>query len=50
MGENKKSEKENPFSSCMTSILDGCAVIGCLSGFALFVGIPAVVLLVNKVI
>ncbi|WP_156969210.1 hypothetical protein [Pontibacillus chungwhensis] len=48
--ENKKSEKENPFASCMTSIADGCAVIGCLSGVILFIGIPGVAFLVDKII
>lgn len=48
MGQNEESEKENPFASCLTSFADGCAVIGCLSGILLFVGIPGALLFVSQ--
>ncbi|MCD5324530.1 MULTISPECIES: hypothetical protein [Pontibacillus] len=48
MDRREESEKENPFASCLTSFADGCAVIGCLSGVLLFVGIPGALLFVSQ--
>ncbi|WP_188653620.1 hypothetical protein [Pontibacillus salipaludis] len=50
MDENDNSSRENPFASCLTWFADGCTVVGCLSGFIFFVGIPAAVLLVRTFI